>query len=70
MAVADENGLFDARRHGRSPWRGLYRPLRPSDTSPKCDDENLGCGFNGPLVGFGREEVMCIYCLIQVHDQT
>jgi hypothetical protein len=34
--------------------RGLYGPLcRFSDISPKYDNENLGCGFNGQVVGFG-----------------
>jgi len=29
-------------------------PLRPLDTSPKYDNENLGDGFGDPLGGFGE----------------
>jgi hypothetical protein len=33
IVVTDENELFDASRHGRSPWGGLYRKRKGPDTS-------------------------------------
>jgi len=40
---------------------GVGCPLRPSVTSPKCDDENFTCGFYGQLVGFGGDHAMGIF---------
>src|SRR3990172_8842995 len=36
-------------------------PLYPSDISPKYDDENLGGGFSGQLLGFGGELVTLLF---------
>jgi hypothetical protein len=37
---------------------GGGNPLCPSDISPKYDNDNLGCGVSGWIVGFGGDLAM------------
>ena len=50
-------------------WRG-NNPLRPSATSPKYDDENLGYVFKVHLVVFGGGREGALFCQTDIKVKT